>query len=104
MLYLQKMQDTLLISVDSLEIKGDDNFTLGDDIESPEFYFLSLDKDDGDSLTDKILFFGEAGEIKINTLLRTLGVALKSKGLKINSFGRSINLLCQVQSKELREL
>jgi len=36
MLYLQKMEDTLLISVDSIEIKGDDNFTLGDDIESPE--------------------------------------------------------------------
>jgi len=80
MLYLQKMEDTLLISVDSIEIKGDDNFTLGDDIESPEFYFLSLDKDDGDSLTDKILFFGEAGEIKINTLLRTFESSAKIEG------------------------
>jgi len=80
MLYLQKMEDTLLISVDSVEIKGDDNFTLGDDIESPEFYFLSLDKDDGDSLTDKILFFGEAGEIKINTLLRTFSSSAEIEG------------------------
>ena len=80
MLYLQKMEDTLLISVDSVEIKGDDNFTLGDDIESPEFYFLSLDKDDGDSLTDKIPFFGEAGEIKINTLFRTFGSSAKIEG------------------------
>ena len=80
MLYLQKMEDTLLVSVDSVEIKGDDNFALGDDIQSPEFYFLSLDKDDGDSLTDKILFFGEAGEIKINTLLRTFGSSAKIEG------------------------
>lgn len=80
MLYLQKMEDTLLVSVDSVEIKGDDNFSLGDDIKSPEFYFLSLDKDDGDSLTDKIPFFGEAGEIKINTLLRTFGSSAKIEG------------------------
>ena len=79
-LYLQKMVDTALVSVDSVEIKGDDSFQMGDDIASPEFYFLSLDKDDGDSLTDKILFFGEAGDIKINTLLRTFGSSAKVEG------------------------
>ena len=80
MLYLQKMEDTVLVSVDSIEIKGDNSFSLGDDLKSPEFYFLSLDKDDGDSLTDKILFFGEAGEIKINTLLRTFSSSAKIEG------------------------
>lgn len=80
MLYLQKMKDTILVSVDSVEIKGDDTFNLGDDIQSPEFYFLSLDKEDGDSLTDKIPFFGEAGEIKINTLLRTFSSSAKING------------------------
>lgn len=79
-LYLQKMIDTTLVSVDSIEIKGDDNFQMADNIETPEFYFLSLDKDDGDSLTDKILFFGEKGEIKINTLLRTFGSSAKIEG------------------------
>ena len=79
-LYLQKMVDTALVSVDSVEIKGDDSFQMGDDITSPEFYFLSLDKDDGDSLTDKILFFGEEGDIKINTLLRTFGSSAKVEG------------------------
>ena len=79
-LYLQKMVDTALVSVDSVEIKGDDSFQMGDDIVSPEFYFLSLDKDDGDSLTDKILFFGEAGDIKINTLLRTFSSSAKVEG------------------------
>ncbi len=82
MLYLQKMEDTVLVSVDSVEIKGDDHFQMGDNIQSPEFYFLSLAKDDGDSLTDKILFFGEAGEIKINTLLRTFSSSAKVEGSK----------------------
>ena len=79
-LYLQKMEDTLLVSVDSVEIKGEDSFTLADDVQSPEFYFLSLNKNDGDSLTERIPFFGEAGEIKINTLLRTFASSAKIEG------------------------
>lgn len=70
-LYLQKLEDTLLITVDSIAVNGDETFALADNIKSPEFYFLSLDKNDGDSLTDKILFFGNKGEITINTRLRT---------------------------------
>ena len=79
-LYLQKLEDTLLVTVDSIEIKGDDGFVLSDDVKSPEFYFLSMAKDDGDSLTEKILFFGEKGEIKINTLLRTFESSAKIEG------------------------
>jgi len=69
-----------LVTVDSIEIKGDDGFVLSDDVKSPEFYFLSMAKDDGDSLTEKILFFGEKGEIKINTLLRTFESSAKIEG------------------------
>jgi hypothetical protein len=79
-LYLQKMEDTLLVTVDSVEIKGDDSFSLGHDLKSPEFYFLSMAKDDGDRLTEKILFFGEKGDIKINTLLRTFESSAKVEG------------------------
>ena len=71
-------------------------------IKSPEFYFLSLDKDDGDSLTEKILFFGEAGEIKINTLLRTFASSAKIEGSENQLFGNEYNLLCEIQSKEPR--
>ncbi len=61
-LYLQKIKDTLLINVDSIILDGNSNFTLADNLESPEMYFLSL------SGTDKILqFFGEVGEINIDT-------------------------------------
>ena len=93
-LYLQKMVDTILVSVDSVTIKGDDSFQLGDNIDTPEFYFLSLDKDDGDSLTDKILFFGETGEIKINTLLRTFGSSAKVEGSENQILWRNTNPSC----------
>ena len=81
-LYLQKLQDTLLVTVDSLQVNGNSEFTLGDNLESPEFYFLALNKSDQDSLTEKILFFGDRGEIKINTLLNTFSSSAKIEGSK----------------------
>lgn len=77
-LFLQKMEDTLLINVDSISIKGDNRFTLGDNIENPEFYLLTLKTND--SLDEKIIFFGEKGEIKINTRLKTFSSSAKIEG------------------------
>ena len=45
-LFLQKMEDTLLVDVDSIAISGENTFTLGDDIIDPEFYLLTLKMDD----------------------------------------------------------
>jgi len=70
-LYLQKVEDSTLVSIDSFKIKKDKPYSLGDDIDSAEIYYLYLDKEDGDSLNDRIQFFGEKGEITINTLLKT---------------------------------
>ena len=64
-LYLQKMKDTVAVTVDSIALDGTDTFTLTDQIESPELYFLSLDK----SPSKRISFFGEKGTITINTKL-----------------------------------
>lgn len=79
-LYLQKFVDTLLTSIDSVTIKGSPNFSFTTKIESPELYYLSLTKDDGDSLKDRIPFFGEVGEIKINTRLKTFETSAKING------------------------
>ena len=70
-LYLQKMQDTILVSVDSTTVNGTPDFQFQTLIETDEIFYLYLDKEDGDSLNDRILFFGEKGEIQINTLLKT---------------------------------
>jgi len=64
-LYLQKMKDTLAVTVDSIALDGVSTFTLSDEVESPELYFLSLDK----SPSKQITFFGEKGTITINTKL-----------------------------------
>lgn len=79
-LYLQKVQDTALVNIDSFKIEKDKPFSLGDDIDSAELYYLYLDKEDGDSLNDRIQFFGEKGEITINTLLKTFESSAQISG------------------------
>ena len=70
-LFLQKVKDSTLINVDSFEVKGKSKFILSDNITGSEMYYLYLNKDDDDSLNDRIPFFGEKGEIEISTRLST---------------------------------
>lgn len=74
--YLQKFIDTLFVAVDSVEINGISNFVLVDDIETPEIYYLTLDKKED----EKIPFFGEKGTITINSKLEKLTTAAKISG------------------------
>ena len=78
--YLQKIKDSILINIDSLTIEGIPNFEFRQEISTPEVYFLYLNKEDNDSLNDRILFFGEKGEIVINTLLNTFESSAKVRG------------------------
>lgn len=81
-LFLQKIEDTLLINVDSIQISGTPKFEFKTDIETAEIFYLYLEKEDGDSLNDRILFFGEEGLIEINTLLKTFESSAKITGSK----------------------
>ena len=78
--YLQKIKDSILINIDSLTIEGIPNFEFKQEINTPEVYFLYLNKEDNDSLNDRILFFGEKGKIVINTLLNTFESSAKVTG------------------------
>ncbi|WP_028892895.1 DUF4369 domain-containing protein [Tenacibaculum sp. 47A_GOM-205m] len=78
-LYLQKMNDTLLVSVDSLALLGDDKFILTDNVESPVMYYLTFD---GNTTNKHIMFFGEEGEITINDNIEEFGFKPEIKGSK----------------------
>ena len=69
-LYLQKMKDSLLISVDSIDLLGNDRFSLTDNVISPVLYYLTFD---GNTTNKRILFFGEEGTITINDKLDRFG-------------------------------
>ena len=69
-LYLKKMKDTVVVSVDSIRLFGKDTFTLIDNISSPEMYFLSLDQN-----KSILSFFGEEGTISISDKVEKFGIS-----------------------------
>ena len=79
-LFLQKVLDSTLINIDSIVINGNPEFNFKTKIESPEIYYLYLNKDDGDTINDRVMFFAEKGEITINTLLKTFESSAKVSG------------------------
>lgn len=69
-LYLQKIEDTSLVTLDSIVINGQDDFQLEGYIESPQILYLYLNKVDNNIYDDRLLFFGEPGEMIVNTTLK----------------------------------
>ena len=80
MLYLQKVEEGQLISVDSTFLNGMSNYRLVDNIEDPELYYLTLDQ----LKYGKIDFFGEKGTITINTKLEKFETAAEITGSESN--------------------
>lgn len=66
-LYLQKVVDTALVNIDSIEVDDDEDYTLEAYIKEPELMFLYLDKVDGQRNDDVISFFAESGLMTINS-------------------------------------
>jgi hypothetical protein len=79
-LYLQKIQDSTLISIDSLTVEGNGNFEFKTEMESPEIFYLYLKKEDNNDINDRITFFGEPGNITINTSWDTFDTKAKIEG------------------------
>lgn len=75
-LYLQKVKDSTLVSVDSIQLAGKTAILLSDNVESPEIYFLALDKIAG----ERISFFGEKGEITVSAKLEKFAASAKITG------------------------
>ena len=79
-LFLQSKKDSVVINLDSMYLKGDGNFKLSTYINEPDIFYLYLDKQDGDSLNDIITFFGNKGDIQINTRLNTFDTSFEISG------------------------
>ncbi|WP_026451715.1 DUF4369 domain-containing protein [Aequorivita capsosiphonis] len=72
---LQKFEDTVLVSVDSMLVDGNSNFSFSEKIESPEVYYLYVRLKDGTLRDDRITFFAENSDINIKTNLKNFGSA-----------------------------
>ena len=76
--YLKKVNDTALITVDSFVVNGISEFELYSDLESPEVFFLYLDKNSSEN--DRIPFFAAKGVTEINTSLKNFVFDAKING------------------------
>lgn len=78
--YLQKQQDSLMITLDSLEVNGNQSIVLHSELSEPQLLFLKLDKNDNDE--GSIAFFAEKGLTEINTTLKNFNFDATIKGSK----------------------
>ena len=80
--YLQKIQDSALINLDSIVVDGNDSFSLSTIVTAPELFYIYVDKVDGKEYNDRITFFGEKGELKLNTHLNKINSKVSITGSK----------------------
>ncbi len=81
-LYLQKIQDSTLVILDSITINGDSKFECHIKLESPEMLYLFLDRGQTNSIDNNLPFFAEPGNIKIETTLKHFFADAKITGSK----------------------
>ncbi|WP_242205670.1 DUF4369 domain-containing protein [Aestuariivivens insulae] len=76
--YLRKVEDTTLVTVDSVIVNGTPQFELKSQLESPEMFYLYLDKNSSEQ--DRIAFFADKGITEIHTTLKHFVFDAKIKG------------------------
>lgn len=81
-LFLQQIQDSLLVSIDSVAFDGQSNFCFRADIKEPEMLFLYLDRGETNSLDNTIQFFAEPNPMTFNTTLEKFYMDAKFTGSK----------------------
>jgi hypothetical protein len=74
-LYLQKQLDSLIISVDSVQVNGTSEFVLTDEVTDPEMYYLTLGKGN-----NKIAFFGDKDTVYVSSRLDNFVLKANIKG------------------------
>ena len=82
MLYLQKMNDTVLVAIDSIKIEGDSNFQFDFNLDSPEMVYLFMDRGVTNSIDDNLPIFAEPGTINVDTELKHFYANAKVTGSK----------------------
>lgn len=69
-LLLQKVEDSVYKTIDSVEINGNEDFKFEANINSPEVYFLTMRFKDSSKTEQRIPFFAEAKAINIKSRLK----------------------------------
>ncbi|MCX7547641.1 DUF4369 domain-containing protein [Xanthomarina sp. F1114] len=68
--YLEKERDSALVIVDSMQLNNSSDFELKSELESPEAFYLRLDKNNSNDTDTRIMFFADKGVTQVNTTLK----------------------------------
>ena len=79
-LLLQKIQDSVLVSIDSVLVNGNSLFSFKETILEPEIYYLNVRLENGILKDDRISFFAESNPINISTTLTNFAIDAKITG------------------------
>jgi hypothetical protein len=72
-LYLQKVGDSSLITTDSVQVDGNEHFTLSTPLQEPEMLYLYLRLNTGQPINERIAFFAEPGTLSLSSSLKNFG-------------------------------
>ena len=68
-LFLERVQDSGLVAVDSIFLGREEAVVLQADLDHPELFYIFLDRNETDDIDNRIPFFGQPGEVSIQTTL-----------------------------------
>lgn len=81
-LYIQQIQDSSLVVLDSISFKGNSTFESNLDIDSPQVLYFFLDRGETKSIDNSLPVFVEPGEMTITTKLKEFFNAAQISGSK----------------------
>lgn len=81
-LYIQRVQDSTLVALDTIVLNGKSSFESTIKLDSPEMLYLFVDRGVSNSMDNNLLFFAEPGKINIDTNLEFFLAEAKITGSK----------------------
>lgn len=81
-LYIKKVRDTSLITLDTIKINGDSHFVTNLKVASPEMFYLVLDRGVTVTKDNSLSFFAESGKMNIESSLDFFSSEAKISGSK----------------------
>lgn len=104
-LYLQKLTESGLLNLDSVQANGTSTYSLGHNLSQPELLYAYLDKNDGSEFNDRIPFFAEPGHIHIETELNAFeNKAVITAGSEQTEFEKVQQMLSKFATKDFELL
>lgn len=95
-IYIQKVQDSTLVILDSIIIKGGDaSFESNLAIEEPEMLYIFLDRGQTNSIDNNLPFFAEPGKMELKTTLKQFYADAKITGSKNHELWQTFNEMNQ---------